>query len=155
MLRDNAVQLTPAGFAKLQEELRTLTEVKRADLAARVIEANDHGDVSDNGEVEGLKEELVMTDARIQELTYLLEHAEPAEPAGDGVVGLGSTVSIKDGDGEEETWKIVSHAEADTRDGTISTESPVGRQLFGKRAGESFSVSTPGGEVTYTVVSVG
>jgi transcription elongation factor GreA len=154
MIRDTSVKLTPAGKAKLDEELDQLINIKRPELSARILEANEHGDISDNGEYEGLKEELVLTDARIQELTFMLEHAEIVEQHDKSVIGFGSTVKIRGDDGVEESWTLVSHAEADTRSGMISTDSPVGQALIGKRAGDSISVSTPGGDITYTVLAI-
>jgi transcription elongation factor GreA len=95
-----------------------------------------------------------MADARIQELTFMLEHAEIVEQHDKSVVGFGSTARIRDEEGIEETWTLVSHAEADTRNGTISTDSPVGQALIGKRVGDSMAVHTPGGDITYTVLEI-
>lgn len=155
MVKDRALQLTPAGKLKLQEELSHLITVKRPELAGRIQDSSDSGDVSDNSEYEMVKEELVLADARIQELEQMLERAEVLDrPTGD-VVALGSTVTIKGDDGVEETWTLVNHVEADTREGSISTESPVGSALLGKRPGDSASVNTPGGVIVYTVVRTG
>lgn len=154
MVRERTVQLTRAGKAKLEEELANLVNVKRVDLASRVLDSNAHGDVSDNSEFEAVKEELVLTDARIQELEQMLEHAEIIQPTSNDFVTLGSTVTIRGDDGVEETWTLVNHVEADTREGSISTESPVGLLLLGKRAGDAVSVQTPGGVIVYTVVRI-
>jgi transcription elongation factor GreA len=154
MVKERTIQLTKAGKVKLEEELANLINVKRADLAARILDSNEHGDISDNSEYEAVKEELVLTDARIQELEQMLERAEIIESTSSDIVGLGSTVTIKGDDGVEETWTVVSHVEADSRDGSISTESPVGQLLVGKRAGDSVSVHTPGGVIVYTVVRI-
>ena len=110
---------------------RYLRDVKRRELADRLEDSNEDGDISDNSEYEDLKEDLVMTDRRIQELEYLLATAEPIEPSQGRTVHLGSVVTIVDSDGEEATWTLVDPAEADTRAGSISTESPVGRALMG------------------------
>lgn len=75
-------------------------------------------------------------------------------PSQDGVIGLGSEVTLQADDGEVETWVLVSPQEAKTVDGRISTESPVGRALVGRRVGESATVVTPGGSMRYTVVAV-
>lgn len=153
MVRER-VLLTSEGRARLEEELHHLLTVKKPELAARIQEATEHGDISDNSEYEELKEELVLTDARIHELEQTLERSEIIEaPTGDRV-GLGSTVTIRSDDGEEETWRLVSPEEADTRSGTISTDSPVGSALMGRRVGESATVITPGGPIVYTVLRV-
>jgi transcription elongation factor GreA len=153
-MRDGAVQLTTAGKERLREELDYLRTVKRPQLAERIEVANEDGDVSDNSEYEGMKEELIMADRRIQELEYLIATAEEIEPHTDGTVGLGSRVTLLGEDGEEATWTLVDPAEADTRNGSISTDSPVGHAVMGKRKGDSATVKTPGGEIVYTVVNV-
>lgn len=153
-MREGAVQLTAAGRARLEDELAHLRDVKRRELADRIEAANEHGDISDNSEYEDLKEELILADRRIQELEYLLATAEQVEHNADGSVGLGSVVTILDSDGEEATWVLVDPAEADTRNGSISTQSPVGHALMGKKKGESAAVETPGGEIVYTVKNV-
>ncbi len=155
MVKDRGVQLTAGGKARLEEELHTLLETKRPSLAARIQEANEHGDISDNSEYEELKEELVLVDARIRELEQTLHRAEVIQrDANDDSVGLGSRVTLRSDDGEEETWILVRPEEANTLVGTISTESPVGRALVGCRKGDSPSVTTPGGTIVYTVLDV-
>ena len=149
-----SVQLTRAGIAKLEEELAHLTTEKRAELAIRIQEANESGDVSDNSEFENMKQDLVLIDSRIQELQYTLEHAQVIDQPNTDAVGLGSTVTLKGEDGEEETWVIVDQAEADARTGSISTESPVGSALLGKKPGDSTEVETPSGSFRYTIVSI-
>jgi transcription elongation factor GreA len=153
-MRNGAVQLTEAGKARLEDELANLRDVKRPELVERDEVSNDDGDISDNSEYEDLKEELIMTDRRIQELEYLLSTAEIIEHRTDGTVALGSRVTLVDPDGEEETWTLVDPAEADSRTGSISTESPVGSVLMGKAKGDSAEVETPGGTIVYTIRDV-
>jgi transcription elongation factor GreA len=155
MVQAQGVQLTAQGRMKLDEELRMLREERQPALSARIFEANEHGDVSDNGEFNDLKEELAMLEARAAELELMLSRAQIIEAgSGDGTVRLGSTVRIRDEDGETETWQVVSPEEADSLTGSISTESPVGEALVGCREGESLTVSTPGGDIVYTVLGV-
>ena len=154
MTRQDVVRLTPEGRLRLQDELEHIRTEKRPALSARLQEENEHGDVSDNSEYEDLKEELIMVDARIHELELLLDSAEDVEPAPRGTVGLGSTVTIQTDDGEQETWRLVSPQEADTRIGAISTSSPVGHAIMGLKKGDVASVATPGGTFVYTIVSV-
>ncbi len=155
MVKDRTVRLTASGKARLEEELHVLETGKRPALAARIQEATEHGDVSDNGEYEELKEEFVMVEARIRDLAQTLERAEVIQrDADDDSVGLGSRVKLRSDDGEEETWVLVSPEEAHALDGTISTESPVGRALMGCRQGDAPTVTTPGGTIVYTVVEV-
>jgi transcription elongation factor GreA len=152
---DRIVRLTAEGKTRLEEELTSLQTQRQPDLAARIQEATEHGDVSDNGEYEDLKEEWVMVEVRIRDLEHTLEHAQliQRDPE-DDAVGLGSRVTLRSDDGDEESWIVVSPEEANTLDGTISTESPVGRALLGCRAGDSPHVTTPGGTMVYTVVKV-
>jgi transcription elongation factor GreA len=155
MAKERTVRLTAGGKARLEEELGTLRNEKRPALATRIQEATEHGDVSDNSEYEDLKEEFVLIEARIRDLEQTLERAELIQrDAGDDSVGLGSQVTLRSDDGEEETWTLVSPEEANTLDGTISTDSPVGHALIGCRQGDSATVQTPGGTIVYTVVRV-
>jgi transcription elongation factor GreA len=151
---DRPVRLTLEGKAKLEDELAQLQTVKKPDLATRIQDATEHGDVSDNSEYEDLKEEYILTDARISELELMLERAEIVAPPTSGTVGLGSVVTIRADDGEEETWRLVGPEEADTREGTISTESPVGHALMDCQVGDDATVETPAGAMVFTVVRV-
>lgn len=149
------VWLTEAGKARLEEELADLRDRRRPELHGRIQEATEGGDVSDNAEYEELKSDWAILEARLAELEQNLERAAILEkPSEAGVVGLGSEVTLRADDGEVETWVLVSPQEARPVDGRISTESPVGRVLNGRRIGESISVATPGGEMQYTVVAV-
>ena len=155
MVKDRTVRLTAEGKARLEEELNLLLTVKRPELASRIQEASEHGDISDNSEYEEIKEEFVLIDARIRELEQTLERAEIIRrDAADDSIGLGSRVTLRSDDGEEKTWVLVSPEEANTLDGTISTDSPVGRALLGCRPGDSPTVTTPAGAIVYTVLSV-
>ena len=155
MATARTIQLTAEGKARLEEELKHLQEVKLVDLSRRIQEASQHGDVSDNGEYEDLKEERVHTEARIRELEQTLEHASVITAgASDGTIRLGSRVTIRWDDAEEESWILVSPEEAYPADGRISTDSPVGHALLGSRVGDTASVRTPGGELEFTVTAV-
>jgi transcription elongation factor GreA len=149
------VWLTEAGKGRLEDELHDLRTRRRPELHVRIQEATESGDISDNSEYEELKDEWASLEARIFELEQTLEHSEIIQRKdGDEVVGLGSTVTLRSDDGEEETWILVSPQEANTLDGTISTESPVGRAIVGCRAGDDATVRTPSGAIVFTVVSV-
>jgi transcription elongation factor GreA len=154
MVKDRTVRLTLEGKAKLEEELAHLRTVKKPELATRIQEATEHGDISDNSEYEELKEDFVLTEARIHDLEQMLERAEIVVPPTTGSVGLGSVVTIRGDDGEEETWRLVGPEEADTREGTISTDSPVGSALMGQRVGDAAKVATPAGSLIFTIVRV-
>ena len=149
------VWLTEAGKGRLEEELHDLRTRRRPNLHTRIQEATESGDISDNSEYEELKDEWASLEARIFELEQTLDNSEIIQrQEGSEVVGLGSTVMLRSDDGEEETWILVSPQEANTLDGTISTESPVGRAIVGCRAGDSATVRTPSGAIVFTVVTV-
>lgn len=150
-----SVLLTEVGKNRLEEELHDLRTRRRPELHDRIQEATESGDVSDNAEYEELKDEWAMLEARIGELEQTLERAVVVEkPSEDGLIGLGSEVTLRADDGEEETWVLVSPQEAKSGDGRISTQSPVGQALMGCRVGETATVTTPSGSMRYTVVAV-
>ena len=154
MSTERIVQLTAVGKARLEDELVELRE-RRRELYRNVQDANTNNEASDSSEYEEIKDDLVYTEARVRDLEKLLETAAVIEEGSpDGVVALGSHVTVTFDDGETETWVIVSPEEASAIDGRVSTESPVGQALLGARDGDTISVLTPGGEVAYTVVSV-
>ena len=155
MPHTRTVRLTAAGKARLEEELALLRNERQPTLAARIQEATEHGDVSDNSEYEDLKDEWQKMEARILDLEQTLDRAEVIERDGaSDTADLGSTVVLGSDDGETDTWVLVVPEEANTLEGTISTESPVGRAVFGRRAGDSVTVSAPSGDIVYTIVSV-
>jgi transcription elongation factor GreA len=149
------VWLTQAGKTRLQEELNDLRTRRRPELHTRIQEATESGDISDNSEYEELKDEWASLEARIYELEQTLERAEIIQRQ-DGMetIGLGSKVTLRSDDGEEESWILVSPQEANSLDGTISTQSPVGQALIGRRVGDSATVRTPSGSIVYTVMAV-
>lgn len=152
MPAERAVVLTAEGKDELEHELQTLRSVKLPDVTRRVQELTLDGDVSDNSEYEDTKEELMIVEARIREIEHLLRRAQVIDKTpNDGVVKLGSQVTLVDEDGHTERWTLVSPAEANTMNAKISTDSPVGAALLGKRAGEAVTVSAPGGDTTYRV----
>ncbi|MBA2468292.1 MAG: GreA/GreB family elongation factor [Chloroflexia bacterium] len=152
---ERSVQLTAEGRKRLEGELAELRDVRLRDLFRSVQDANTNNEASDSGEYEEIKEELVYTEARVRELEQMLRNSEIIEGGSpDGIVALGSRITVKFDDGETDTWMLVSPEEASLPDGSVSTESPVGQALKGSKEGDSITVVTPGGEVTYAVVSV-
>lgn len=155
MASTRTVRLTAAGKARLEEELELLRTERQPALAARIQDATEHGDVSDNSEYEDLKDEWQKMEARVLDLEQTLDRAEVIErDTASDTADLGSTVVLRSDDGESDTWVLVMPEEANTLEGTISTESPVGSAVFGRRAGDSVTVSTPGGDMVYTIVSI-
>ncbi|MDQ6693975.1 MAG: transcription elongation factor GreA [Chloroflexota bacterium] len=155
MVMDKPIPLTVEGKRKLEEELYNLKEVRRPEVADRIQQAKLDGDVSESGEYEDAKNEQAFVEGRIRTLEHMLQHATIIErTAHPDVVGLGSQVKIKDGEGETYDWTIVGSAEASPRQARISNESPVGQALMGHKAGEKVRVNTPGGLEEFVIVSV-
>jgi transcription elongation factor GreA len=155
MPNTRTVRLTAAGKARLEEELELLRTERQPALAARIQEATEHGDVSDNSEYEDLKDEWQKMEARVLDLEQTLDRAEVIErDSASDTADLGSTVVLRGDDGETETWVLVVPEEANTLEGTISTESPVGSAVFGHRAGDSVTVNAPSGNLVFTIVSI-
>lgn len=153
---DNVTYLTRDGFEKLQVELDNLVRVRRKEIAARIQEAKELGDLSENAEYQEAKNEQAFNEGRIEELENTIKHAEIIEEdkKPSGVVQVGSTIKLS-ANGSISTFQIVGSNEADPANGKISNASPIGQAVLGKRLNEKISVKTPKGEAEYTVTSVG
>ncbi len=150
------VVLTVEGFEKLKAEIEELSTVKRREVAERIKEAREFGDISENSEYDDAKNEQAMLESRISQLEERLREAKVIDAADlpSDVVSLGSTVTIKEGQGEQDTYQIVGSAEADPDENRLSNESPVGRAILGHRKGETIDVVTPSGSRKITIVSI-
>src|SRR4030042_848470 len=123
----HAVYVTPEGLKKLEEELEHLRTVKRLEVAQRLHEAMEDGELIENAEYEAAKNEQAFVEGRILELEHMLAQAQIIEPTkSTGVVRIGSTVVIQEDSQAAETHTIVGAAEADPRGGLISNWSPLG-----------------------------
>ena len=150
--------LTKEGFQKLQEELDQLRTVKRQEVADRLHEAMEGGELIENAEYEAAKNEQAFVEGRIQELEMLLATArvigEEEKNHRDGQVSVGSTVTIQEQGFEAETYTIVGAAEANPREGKISNESPIGKAILNRDVGDSVNVETPSGTYKVKIISV-
>jgi transcription elongation factor GreA len=154
-MTDKPVYLTPEGLAKLKDELKRRIETERIEIAERIKQAKDLGDLSENAEYEAAKNEQAFNEGRIRELNYMLNNAQIIEDSNGGKeVRIGSTVTVRDDDGEEETYTIVGSSEAKPASGKISNESPVGKALLGKHVRQKVTVETPGGAYKLTVIKI-
>lgn len=146
--------LTQVGYQKLQEELETLRTIKRQEVADRLHEAMEGGELIENAEYEAAKNEQAFVEGRIQELEILLAAARiiDANPTDPTTVQIGDTVTIQEEDGSQAQYVIVGAAEADPRAGKISNESPLGRALLNHRPGDVISVDAPGGSFKVTLL---
>ena len=148
--------LTRDGHQKLQEELEYLRTIKRQEVAERLHEAMEGGELIEDAEYEAAKNEQAFVEGRIQELEILLANARVIEETGKmEIAQVGAKVTIQEDDNDPEEYTIVGPAEANPRNGRISNESPLGRALMDHRAGETVRVDAPGGSFVVRILKVG
>ena len=149
--------LTYEGLKKYEEELTDLKVNKRKEIADKIKEAREQGDLSENAEYDAAKDEQRDIEARIEELENLLKYAEVYvdEEATTDAVGIGSNVKVLDMEFDEELdFKIVGSTEANSLEGRISNESPVGAALLRKKVGDLVTVETQMGPLQYRILSI-
>jgi transcription elongation factor GreA len=154
---ENTVILTARGLKKLTDELEHLQTNRRREIANRIRDALQFGELAENAEYEDAKKEQAIVEGRILELSQILESAvmlDEAEISTDQI-GIGTRVKLKNGlTNKFVEYTIVDPIEADPGTGCISTESPVGRVLMGRKVGEKVQVMTPRGTVQYTISKI-
>lgn len=149
--------LTYEGLKKYEEELTDLKVNKRKEIADKIKEAREQGDLSENAEYDAAKDEQRDIEARIEELENLLKYAEVYvdEEATTDSVGIGSNVKVLDLEFDEELdFKIVGSTEANSLEGKISNESPVGAALLRKKVGDLITVDTQMGPIQYRILGI-
>jgi transcription elongation factor GreA len=147
--------LTREGYEKLQEELEFLRSSKRQEIANRLHEAMEGGELIENAEYEAAKNEQAFVEGRIKELEILLATARViSETENAGVVQVGSRVTIQEVGNDPEVYTIVGAAEANPRAGRVSNESPLGRSLLNRKVGDQIQVDAPAGSFTVNVLKV-
>jgi transcription elongation factor GreA len=155
---DKEVVLTLEGLAKLEKELEHLKTVRRREVAERIKQALEFGDISENSEYEDAKNEQGFIEGRILSIEKMLRNAkviDEQEAHQAGVVGLGSKVTLVEvNDGFEVEYMIVGSAEANPLESKISNESPVGKSLIGRKVGEIVNVNVPMGTIQYKIAAV-
>ena len=152
---DKPVLITREGLRKIEEEYEELTGNRRREVAERIKHARDFGDIAENAEYTEAKNEQGLVEGRILTLEAILRNAVVIEDATrqPGIVGVGASVRVTDGEDDEE-YSIVGPAEADPMHGMISNESPLGRALLGKQAGDEVEWSSPSGTSRIKIVAV-
>ena len=149
--------LTYTGLKQLEDELELLKVVKRKEVAEKIREAREQGNLSENAEYDAAKDEQRDIEARIDELEKLLKHVEVVDEdeVGTDKINVGCTVVVYDCEFEEEMeFKIVGSTEANSLAGKISNESPVGKALIGKTVGDLVTVETQAGPIDYKVLKI-
>jgi len=151
------VILTPAGLEKLKAEIEHLSTARRREVAARIKEAREFGDISENSEYDDAKNEQAQVESRIQVLEQKLRNARvvDTEHIATDTVSIGARVTLKNTKSKETTeYAIVGSAEADPRNRRLSNESPVGKALLGRKKGEKVTIPAPRGATEYQIVNI-
>lgn len=146
-------QITAEGKKELELELEGL-KARRGEVADKISEARDFGDLSENAEYDAAREEQGLLETRIAEIEDIVNNAEIIKASKKSIVGLGSRVELKTG-AKKVVYTIVGPVEANPLEGKVSNESPIGMALHGKKVDDKVTISTPKGDIHYTVVSVG
>jgi len=150
--------LTYEGLKEREKELEYYKVVKRKEVASKIKEAREQGDLSENAEYDAAKDEQRDIEARIEELEHILKNAEVIveDEVDFDKINVGCKVKVFDITfDEEKDFKIVGSTEANSLDGKISNESPVGEALLGKKVGELVDVDTQAGTIQYKVLEIG
>jgi transcription elongation factor GreA len=151
--------LTREGLKKYEDELHDLKVVKRKEVAQKIKEAREQGDLSENAEYDAAKDEQRDIEARIEELEKILKNVEVADLEEDGhnleKVSFGLGVKVRDNEFDEEMdFKIVGATEANSLKGKISNESPLGKALLGASIGDIVKIEAPVGDIEYTILDI-
>lgn len=145
-------QITADGKAELEAELEKL-KARRGEIADKIAEARDYGDLSENAEYDAAREDQGLVESRVAEIEDILLNAELIKAGRKSTIGIGSKVELKN-DAKTVNYHVVGPVEANPAEGKISNESPIGLALMGKKDGDKVTVTTPKGDINYTVVAV-
>lgn len=145
-------QITEDGKIELEKELIELKS-QRGEIADKIATARGFGDLSENAEYDAAREEQGLLETRVAEIEEILQNATIITASDSSTVVLGSVVELKN-DEKTVVYTVVGPVEADPLEGKISNESPIGQALMGKAVGDEVAISTPKGEITYTIASL-
>ncbi len=151
------IKITDDGLKKLQQELETLKTEGRTDIAEKIKVARGYGDLSENSEYDEAKNEQAKLEARILEIEAMLKNVEIIEDIKGNAktVVIGCKVKVLDVEfGDEDEYRVVGSTEADSREGKISDESPMGKALLGKKLGDEVIVEAPAGEFKVKILEI-
>ena len=153
-MNNKPTYISREGLDKLRVELDEMVNARRPEVAQRIHDAKEHGDLTENAEYEDAKNEQAFVEGRIATLETLIKNATIIdEKTSTEHVQIGSTVVVESQDGKEK-FQIVGSAEARPAEGRISNESPVGRALLGRKTGETVVVRVPAGDFPYRIVRI-
>jgi transcription elongation factor GreA len=154
---DREIILTPEGYRRLKDEIDYLSTAKREEVAERIRNSRDFGDISENSEYDDAKNEQALLEARIYALEEKLRGATVIDSGTvqTDVVGVGTKVTLQDMErGDVVQYSIVGSAEADPRERKLSNESPVGAAIMGRKPGDKVTVSVPQGSKKFKVLAI-
>lgn len=153
-MTEKSITLTKSGKEKLVAELEDLKRNRRPQVIERIKRAKDYGDLSENAEYEDARNEQSFIEGKIQEIEYILKYAQVITNGHHGnEVNMGSVVTVAI-EGDKLEYEIVGSAESDPANGKISSESPIGLALVGRKQGETVTAQTPGGELKIKIEKV-
>lgn len=154
-MSDNNQYFSREGLEKLKEELKQRTDVLRPEIAQRIKEAKEQGDLSENAEFDAAKEAQSMNEGRIEEIRKILENAVVVTNGDQkhSVVSVGCKLDVESS-GKKQTFHIVGVTESDPAKGFISNESPIGKAFLGHKKGDTVKVRIPKGEVEYKILDI-
>lgn len=149
--------LTEEGLKKIEKQLENLKSVRRIEVAQRIKQAIDFGDISENSEYDDAKNEQAFIEGEILRLEKVLRESDVIhkEDGNNGTISLGNKVIVEDIEfKEKETYTLVGSAEADISEGKISNESPVGAAILGHKVGDTVNIKVPAGIIKYKIIKV-
>lgn len=154
-MEENTTLLTKEGYKKLEEELAYLKGPRKMEVAEKIKQAREYGDLSENSEYDEAKNEQALLEAKIAETEAMIRNVKIVDEISTNTVGIGTTVTLYDYEFEEEIeYKIVGTTEINIAEGKISLESPVGKALFGKKKDDEVEVEVPDGINKYKVLDI-
>lgn len=146
--------ISAEGLEKLKEEMVTRQKVTRKEIAERISDAKELGDLSENFEYHDAKEQQALNEGRVLQLEAMIVDAVIVEQqSGGDIIDLGSTF-IVDLDGNQKTFELVGSSEADPISGKISNDSPLGKNFIGRKVGDDIEVQVPSGTKTYKIIEI-
>ena len=154
---DKKTMLTYSGLKKLEDELEDLKVVRRKEVALKIKEAREQGDLSENAEYDAAKEEQRDIELRIEEIERLLKHVEVVveEDVDLDTINVGCIIKVHDVEFDEDLeYRIVGSTEANSLENKISNESPVGKALIGHKIGDTVSIETQAGNIEYIILGI-
>ncbi len=151
----DTITITQTGFEELKQELAELQTVAMPKIIARIANAREQGDLSENADYHSARDERDILQARINEIEEILQKAKVTAVKNTGVVSLGSVVTLEVvGKSKKITYQMSGEYESNPAEGKVSIESPVGKALLSKKKGDSVEVNTPAGKITYKILEI-